>query len=127
MALAVFGKNTTGAERYGFYLEAVSSGLPPLPGGYQGRCADIPGSWKVIRPKTPEIHDLVVTKLKRFHAKDREDVQILCDTGEVEEETLRNRFDSAYMWDDQDDPKTIAASTNLESVLDYLRGERRSL
>src|SRR4051794_7453223 len=51
IAEATFGKNTAGASRHGFYLESVSSGLPPLPIGYQARCVDVPGPWVVIRPK----------------------------------------------------------------------------
>jgi hypothetical protein len=78
-AIASFGKGTPGANRYGFYLEAVSSGLPPLPVGYQTRCTDVPGPWKVLRPKWPEPHDLAVSKLKRFHPGDRQGIQILCD------------------------------------------------
>jgi hypothetical protein len=89
LALAVFGKDGTGRRVGGFYLESVSSGLPPLPPGYQVRCVAVVGPWSVIRPKRPEAHDLVVTKLRRFHQGDREDIRILCDTAELSPETLR--------------------------------------
>jgi hypothetical protein len=121
---------TRGGARHaglGLYLEAVSSGLPPLPIGYQGRCVDVPGPWRVIRPRRPEAHDLVVTKLRRFHAGDREDVRILCDAGVVDEGVLRERFDLAFAFSDQDDPQVVTAKANLGRVADYLAGRRRVL
>jgi len=127
LAVEVFKKGGAGHAGHGFYLEAVSSGLPPLPIGFERRCVDVPGPWVVIQPKRPEAHDLVVTKLRRFHAGDREDVQMLCDTGEVELGTLRERFNLAYAFSDMDDPKVEAAVANLESVAAYLVGRRRVL
>ena len=81
----------------------------------------------MIRPKRPEAHDLVVTKLKRFHAGDREDVRILCDTGQVDEVRLRERFDLAYAFSDRDDPRVVVAEAHLGVVADYLAGRRRAL
>jgi hypothetical protein len=46
-----------------------------------------------------------VTKLSRFHAKDREDLQILSDSGSLNAENLLNALASAFMWDEADDPK----------------------
>lgn len=127
IAAQVFRKGGPEHRGRGFYLEFVSSGFPPLPAGFQKRCVDMPGPWRVIRPKLPEIHDLIVSKLRRFHAGDREDIQILCDTGAVDEVTLRERFDLAYMFEDGDDPKVVAAQAHLEEVVEYLNGERPSL
>jgi hypothetical protein len=93
IAARLFEKGGSGHRAWGFYLETVPSGLPPLPLGYQSRCIDVPGPWTVIRPKRPEAHDLVISKLRRFHQGDREDVQILCDTGELSPETLQERID----------------------------------
>ena len=76
----------------------------------------------MIRPRRPEAHDLVVSKLRRFHAGDREDVGIRCDAGEVRAEVLRERFDLAYAFSDRDDPKVEAAAARLEAVVDYLAG-----
>ena len=98
-----------------------------MPMGFEQRSVDVRGPWRVIRPKRPEVHDLVVTKLKRFHAGDREDVQILCDTGEVEIGTLRERFNLAHAFSDMDDPQVVTALENLEIVAEYLKGKRRSL
>ncbi len=123
----LFGKGSRGAVRWEFYLEPVSSGLPPIPSGYCARSTDIAGPWKVLRPKQPEIHDLAATKLKRFHAKDREDLRILCDTGQMTPEALRKALDSAFAFsaDEQEDPGRKRAFENLETVIEYLEGKRR--
>jgi hypothetical protein len=65
--------------------------------------------------------------LGRFHAGDREDVVILSDTGEVDEVTLRERFDLAYAFSDWADPGVERAVSHLEAVVDYLAGRRRAL
>jgi hypothetical protein len=129
-ALEAFGEGTAAANILGLYLESVSSGLPPLPSGYQTRCIDIPGSWKVIKPKRPEANDLAVTKLKRFAAKDREDLRILCDSELLDAATLRARLESAFQWvdkDDADDDQRDAARANAEIVIEYLEGRRRTI
>jgi hypothetical protein len=128
-AVEVFGAGTAAAARHGFYLEAVSSALPPLPIGYQRRCVMIPGPWRVLRPGRPEIHDLAATKLSRFHARDREDLRILCDTGELTADGLRTALDQAFTFaaDEDEDPKRRRAYANLRVVVDYLEGRRREL
>ena len=127
LAVERFGKGTTNAERLGFYLEPVPQGLPPIPGGYCHRSEAIAGSWRVLRPKQPEPHDLAVTKLKRFHAKDRQDLQILCDSGQLEADRLRQVLDSAFAWAEKDDPDREIAARNLDRVIDYLEGKTRTL
>lgn len=127
IAVETFGKGTAGAGRHGFYLESVSSGLPPLPVGYQARCVDVPGPWVVIRPKRPEANDLAVTKLRRFHAKDREDLRILCDTGLLDPATLQERLDSAHLFTEEGNEGRIASAENLRTVIAYLEGRRRTL
>lgn len=128
-AVEVFGKGTPNADRLGFYLEPVPQGLPPIPGGYCNKSEDIPGDWQVIRPKLPRPHDLAVTKLSRFHTKDREDLQILCDSGHLDVVTLRKTLDSAFAFaaDEEEDPKRRKAYANLRIVIEYLEGNRRQI
>jgi hypothetical protein len=128
-ALALFGKGTPNALRWGLYLEGVPPGLPPLPGSYHLRAVDLPGAWKVLRPKQPEPHDLAVTKLKRFHAGDREDLRILCDSGDLSREGLERALDSAYAFgaDEEEAPGRERAYTHLRIVIEYLEGRRRDL
>src|SRR3954471_21503739 len=52
-----FGRNTPNAVRLGVYLERVPHALPPVPGRYRGRCTDMPGDWRVIRPQFMEPND----------------------------------------------------------------------
>lgn len=126
-AVELFGKSTGNAERWGFYLEPVPQGLPPIPGTYCHRSEPMPGDWRVLRPMQPDPHDLAVTKLKRFHAKDREDLQILCDSGELDADRLRKGLDSAFAWADKEDPDRDLAARNLARVIEYLEGRTRTL
>ncbi len=128
-ALELFGKGTAQAARWGLYLEGVPPGLPPLPGSYQKRSADLPGDWKVLRPRQPEPHDLAITKLKRFHAGDREDLRILCDAGDLSREGLERALDSAYPFgmDEEEEPAYKRVKANFRRVIDYLEGRSRDL
>ena len=126
-AVELFGKGTRNAGRWGFYLEPVPQGLPPIPGTYWRRSEPIPGDWRVLRPMQPDPHDLAVTKLKRFHAKDREDLQILCDSGELGTDRLREGLESAFAWAEKEDPDRDLAARNLARVIEYLEGRTRTL
>jgi hypothetical protein len=128
-AFELFGKGTPDARRWGLYLEGVPPGLPPLPGSYHKRSVDLPGDWKVLRPRQPEPHDLAVTKLKRFHAGDREDLRILCESGELTREGLEQALDSAYPFgmDEEEEPQHKRVKENFRKVIDYLEGTSRTL
>lgn len=124
-----FGKGTAASRQYDLFLETVSSGMPPLPHGYQSRGIPIPGDWRVLRPHFLEIHDLAASKLSRFHARDREDLRILCDTGGLTTSGLQSAVDSAFAFTPEEagDPKRTRAYKNLQTVLDYLEGRRSDL
>jgi hypothetical protein len=128
-ALELFGEGTPNALRFGLYLQAVPNGIPPIPGTYTKRALPFAGEWKVLIPWQPEPHDLAATKLKRFHAGDREDLQILCDSGDLTVEGLEAALRSAFLWhaDPEEDPGHARALANLRRVVDYLNGESRTL
>lgn len=126
-AVELFGRGTANAGRLGFYLEPVPQGLPPIPGTYLSRSEPIPGRWRVLRPMRPDPHDLAVTKLKRFHAKDREDLQVICDSGDLDADRLKRGLESAFAWSDKDDPERDIAARNLARVVEYLEGRSRVL
>lgn len=128
-ALDLFGKDTRNALDWGLYLQEVPQGLPPIPTGYDKRSVDIPGNWRVLRPKYPDPNDHAVTKLKRFHAKDRQDIQGMCDRGDLQEDRLRAALNSAFMWaaDEEEDPGRKDAYENLERVIKYLQGKSSTL
>ncbi len=128
-ALELFGKGTPHADSLGLYLDKVPQALPPVPHWFRTRCRQAEGSWKVIRLWRLEPHDLAATKLKSFRPKDRHDLQFLCDQGLLDPADLRRSLEAAFTWDAEKDgdPAREAAFANLERVIDYLEGRRRSL
>lgn len=128
-AFELFGKGTPNALKWGLYLEAVPEGLPPVPGSYRRLATDLPGAWKVLRPKQLDPHDLAVTKLRRFHAGDREDLAILCDSGQLTPAGLTRALHSAYPFgmDPEEDSDCKRVTDNFAKVVDYLEGRRRDL
>ena len=128
-ALELFSQGTPLALKWGLYLEAVPGGLPPVPGRYRIRATDLPGDWKVIHPKQLDPHDLAVTKLRRFHAGDREDLQIMCDSGDLTADELRRALDSAFPFgmDEEEDPACKQVNSHFRMVVEYLDGRRSNL
>jgi hypothetical protein len=128
-ALELFGKGTDGARQAGLYLEMVLDGLPPVPAGFRKRCQQMSGAWQVIRLWRLEIHDLAATKLKCFRPQDREDLQFLCDTGQLQIEKLEAALEAAFIWSlpKDGDPDRDRAFANLERVRLYLQGKSRTL
>lgn len=128
-AFALFGKGTPNAMRLGLYLEGVPPGLPPVPGSYRRLSVELPRNWKVLRPRQLDANDLAVTKLKRFHAGDREDLRILCDSGNLTREELERALDSAYPFgmDEEEDPGCKRTNQNFRKLIDYLEGRNRTL
>jgi hypothetical protein len=127
-AFELYGKGTANSRIWGLYLEGVPEALPPLPGSYRRLAVDLPGNWKVLQPKQLELHDLAVTKLKRFHAGDREDLQILCSAG-LTKEGLERALNSAFPFgmDDDEDPDCKRINDHCRKLIDYLEGRSRDL
>ena len=70
-----------------------------------------------------------MTKLKRFHAGDREDLRILSDAGDLTGDGLERALDSAYPFgmDEEEDPACKRVNENLRKLIDYLEGQSRTL
>jgi hypothetical protein len=130
-AIESFGWGTAEAIKWGLYLEEVPAPMPPVPAGYQKNSEQIPGNWRVLSPRLPRPNDLAVTKLRRFHITDREDIRIMCDQGWLNKDELRQGFESAFCWhrkgDEAAESQLQSADANLESVIAYLEGKTRSL
>jgi hypothetical protein len=130
-AIEWFGQGTAEARKWGLYLEQVPAPMPPVPAGYQENSEKVPGNWQVLSPRLPRPNDLAVTKLRRFHIKDREDIRIMCDQGWLSKHELRQGFESAFCWhqkgDEADESQLEIARANLELVIAYLDGKTRSL
>jgi hypothetical protein len=117
-----FGRGSKHAETAGLYVETVSSGLPPLPNDYRGRSEEISGDWRSLRPLVLNPVHIAVSKLSRFHAKDRQDIQYLADRGELDRDALRDALHRAFLFTEDGDSKRDAAYANLARVEAYLSG-----
>jgi len=126
VAIRLFGKGTAKAKEHELYLEQVPQALPPVPGRCFNRAQEAAERWSVIRLFHLEDHDFTVTKLKRFSAKDREDIRTMCDAGLLDPDTLAERVRAAYPYhnednpDKDDDPGARAAFEHLQVVVKYL-------
>ena len=129
-ALQLFGEGTRAVTTYGLYLEAVQSGLPPMPGAFRSRCRPFEAeNYRVLTVHQLDVHDLAVSKLRRFAAKDRQDIEELCDKGLLSPERLKSAFESAFVWTtdkDGDEPRDDAREA-LQRVLGYLQGDNPRL
>jgi hypothetical protein len=71
------GKNTVIAKREGYFFEVVPPIYPLAPGMFD-RALPIEGlTLQAITPLAIELHDIIITKLGRYHAKDRSDIELL--------------------------------------------------
>jgi hypothetical protein len=94
--LAVAGSGTRIHQRYGIYLDVVAGGLPFLPHGPMWHpLSDLNASLGTFSVAVLDVIDVVVSKLKRFHASDRADVQAMIDRDLVPHDRLVARFRSA--------------------------------
>ena len=118
-ALQLFGNGTAKAIEHGLYLEFVPSALPPVAAGYKKRAQEFDGGWRAIQLFELEAHDLAVTKLRRFAAKDRQDLIDMCDSELLDPEELGRRFESA-MWPYIGVRFREDAEVNLRTIQKYI-------
>lgn len=123
----LFGKNTPKAKELGLYLDLVPQPMPPVSNGFLRRSNQVQGDWQVIRLWELAPNDLAATKMKRFHAQDRQDLRFLCDLGLLQADTLRTSMEEAWLWDPPDCDARDKAFANLKLVIDYLEGRSARL
>jgi hypothetical protein len=93
---ALAGKGSRLSQRHKLYLDVVRAGLPLLP--QQPRWIPISGlTARLVHFQIEALHvvDVVVSKLKRFHANDRSDIQAMVELDLVPHGLLLDRFRSA--------------------------------
>jgi hypothetical protein len=61
------------------------------------------------------------------HCRISEQLACRSNTGSLNAENLSNALASAFMWDEEDDPKRKRAYANLQILIAYLDGKRRQL
>ena len=101
------------------YLDPVPGGLPPLPLGWSARAVRRPSPSDTLRVWSLDPVDLIVTKLRRWHPRDRADVRHVCDRHPDVRDRLAVVSESDFFevdWWEQMAPRR-------DRVLAYLDGE----
>ncbi len=101
------------------HVDEAIAGLRPI---FKTRVIEIePGRWRQIRVFVPDALDLILSKISRFSATDRQDIQLLCisTSDPVDPSTLRSRFLDHFDWEIGDNPQL---GERLERIVDYLSG-----
>lgn len=94
--LAMAGKKTMLHARHLIYLDIVENGLPFLPRPPQWHpLPELNASLRTFEISVLDVVDVVVSKLKRFHADDQSDVGAMIDRDLVTHARLVSRFRSA--------------------------------
>lgn len=96
------------------YCDVVPPGLFPSEFGWRSRAIaiDLP-ELSHLRIRVLEIHDLILSKLKRFSPKDREDIRHLSGRTQVDLGTLRERYRDARLFFDYDQREKLDSNFNL--------------
>ena len=97
----------------GLYLDLVPPGLFLSEFGWRGRARVVDVTQlQRIRVYVMELHDLILSKLKRFNAKDQQDLEWLCLLPELDADVLRRLYRGARQILDHDEKETIDARIN---------------
>lgn len=82
------GRNTPVAKLEGYFFEVVPPIYPVAPGMFERAVPIEAPNLRAIRPFAIELHDIIISKLGRFHAKDRADIGLLTRIPSFREERL---------------------------------------
>ncbi len=122
--LVMAGKGTSLHHRHRLYVDIVPGGLPFLPRRpIWHSLTDVTAQLQHFEVQALDVVDVVVSKLKRFHADDKADVSAMIERGLVSHARLVERFKAAVdVWQDgagaEDLPRYVG---NLHEVeRDYL-------
>jgi hypothetical protein len=90
---ALAGKGSRLHRRHDVYMDVVT--VAAVPDRYEERLIDLAsGTFKYLRLRALEPHDLVLAKLTRNIDRDREDVKRLAARGLLHAHVLRSRYES---------------------------------
>lgn len=100
-----------------YYVDIVPPGWFPNAPGWLGRAVEVHVAGLThIDLRVLEIHDLILSKLKRFGSGDREDIRSLCDRPELDVDTLRKRYEQARQPYDHDEREQLDKNFQLVEV-----------
>jgi len=109
--LALSERMGSGSEAHrltGYYLDVVPPGWFPNAPGWRARAVPVPvPGLQHIELKVLEVHDLILSKLKRFGSGDRDDIRSLCDRAEFDVEILKERYQQARQLYDRDEEEKL--------------------
>ncbi|MDE2291298.1 MAG: hypothetical protein KGL53_04380 [Elusimicrobia bacterium] len=94
--LSLAGPGTLLAKREGMYLQFVAPGIPFLPQRPEFETVASLSDLRRLRVRALGVVDVVVSKLKRFHANDRSDIREMVEADLVAPTRLAHRFRSAF-------------------------------
>ncbi|MCB9619823.1 MAG: hypothetical protein H6724_10305 [Sandaracinus sp.] len=93
--LDLAGPGSTLAKRWSLYLEIVPNGLPFLPRVPSWHPVSLGDAPSTLTVEALDVVDVVVSKLKRFSANDRSDIEAMIERGFVPHDRLVDRFVAA--------------------------------
>lgn len=94
--IAMAGKGTSLHKRHGIYIDVVANGLPFLPSPPRWHAqGELNATLTTFEVEVLDVVDVVVSKLKRFHANDQSDVKAMIDLDRVPHAQLVERFRTA--------------------------------
>jgi hypothetical protein len=96
--IALAGENTTLHKRHRVYIDIVGNGIPFLPRRPNYHFVPALSTLVHFEVSVLDVVDVVVSKLKRFHANDQSDIQAMIDGEHVPHEKLIERFRTAVDW-----------------------------
>jgi Nucleotidyltransferase of unknown function (DUF6036) len=119
--LAIAGRGTRLSRRHRLYLDIVPQGLPFLP---QTPCwhalTALNADLRHLAIHVLDVVDVVVSKLQRFSANDRSDIDEMVVAGLVPHRQLVERFEAAIDWHAYD-----ARAAQLPDIIENLHAVER--
>jgi hypothetical protein len=87
----IAGEGSALAQKYNVHLQYTA--VDSMPESYDDRLTEVfPGRFKNLRLFIPDPYDLVLSKLGRNNARDREDVEFIAKTKHLHPSVLRERY-----------------------------------
>lgn len=111
--LRIAGRGSPLHKRHRIYLEVVRSGVPFLPQNPSWHPAPFGEQLSNLDLRVLDVVDVVVSKIKRFSANDRADIDAMARHGRLPHAALVERFQDAIEWHKGD--------ASAERIPDYVR------